>query len=80
MENPRVFAETHQLMRKLLAEGLISGLRIDHPDGLLDPLQYFMRLQMLYAASQCLGAEPTLPPAAGRNRAAMCTPPSASTM
>ncbi|MGA8875406.1 MAG: malto-oligosyltrehalose synthase [Candidatus Korobacteraceae bacterium] len=63
MENPRVFAATHRLMRKLLAEGLISGLRIDHPDGLLDPMQYFMRLQRLYAASQCLGAEATLPPA-----------------
>ena len=52
-----MFAATHRLMRKLLAEGLISGLRIDHPDGLLDPMQYFMRLQRLYAASQCLGAE-----------------------
>lgn len=64
IENPRVFAATHRLMRKLLAEGLISGLRIDHPDGLLDPLQYFMRLQRLYAASQCLGAEASLTPAA----------------
>ena len=27
MENPRVFAETHKLIRKLLAEDLISGLR-----------------------------------------------------
>ena len=64
MENPRVFAATHRLLRRLLAEGLVSGLRIDHPDGLLDPLQYFMRLQRLYAASQCLGAEASLPPAA----------------
>jgi len=63
MENPRVFAATHRLMRKLLAEGLISGLRVDHPDGLLDPVQYFMRLQRLYAASQCLGQETSLPPA-----------------
>ena len=63
MENARVFAATHRLMRKLLADGLISGLRIDHPDGLLDPMQYFMRLQRLYAASQCLGAEPSLAPA-----------------
>lgn len=63
MENPRVFAATHKLIRRLLAEGLVSGLRIDHPDGLLEPLQYFMRLQRLYAASQCLGAEPVLPQA-----------------
>ena len=61
MENPRVFAETHKLIRRLLAEGLISGLRIDHPDGLLNPTEYFMRLQRLYAASQCLGAEPASP-------------------
>ena len=60
MENPRVFAETHKLIRKLLGEGLISGLRVDHPDGLLNPAQYFARLQMLYAASQCVGADPTI--------------------
>ncbi len=64
MENPRVFAETHKLVRKFLAEGLIAGLRIDHPDGLLNPSQYFMRLQRLYAASRCLGAEPVSPLAA----------------
>ena len=58
MEDPRVFAETHSLIRRLLADGLINGLRIDHPDGLLNPAQYFQRLQMLYAASRCCGAEP----------------------
>ena len=61
MENPQVFAETHKLIRKLLSEGLISGLRIDHPDGLLNPCQYFSRLQMLYAASRCLGGDPKSP-------------------
>ena len=64
MENPRVFAETHKLIRRLLAEELIAGLRIDHPDGLLNPTQYFMRLQRLFGASQCLGAQPE-PPLAG---------------
>ncbi len=64
MENPRVFAETHKLIRKLLAEELIVGLRIDHPDGLLNPTQYFMRLQRLFGASQCLGAQPEPPLAA----------------
>ncbi|HJT00236.1 MAG TPA: malto-oligosyltrehalose synthase [Terriglobales bacterium] len=58
MENPRVFAATHQLLRRLLADGSVAGLRIDHPDGLLNPPQYFIRLQMLYAASQCCGTEP----------------------
>jgi (1->4)-alpha-D-glucan 1-alpha-D-glucosylmutase len=63
MENPRVFAATHKLIRRLLAEDLVSGLRIDHPDGLLEPLQYFMRLQRLYGASQCRGGKPVLPQA-----------------
>src|SRR5579883_3141163 len=61
MENPRVFAETHRLLRKLFAEGFIEGVRIDHCDGLYNPYQYLVRLQMLYAASQCYGAEPVPP-------------------
>ena len=64
MENPRVFAETHKLIRKFLGEDLISGLRLDHPDGLLNPSQYIMRLQRLYAASRCVGADPVPPLAA----------------
>jgi (1->4)-alpha-D-glucan 1-alpha-D-glucosylmutase len=60
MEIPRVFAATHKLIRRLLAEGVVNGLRIDHPDGLLNPMQYFIRAQMLYAASQCCGPEPTM--------------------
>lgn len=61
MENPRVFAATHQLLRTLLAEGLIQGVRIDHSDGLLNPRQYLVRVQMLYAASQCAGSTPRPP-------------------
>ncbi len=57
MENPETFAATHQLIRRLLADGVIEGLRIDHPDGLYNPIQYFTRLQMLYAAARCSGAE-----------------------
>ncbi|HSO06194.1 MAG TPA: malto-oligosyltrehalose synthase, partial [Pelomicrobium sp.] len=45
MENPEVFAFTHRLVLQLLADGKVHGLRIDHPDGLYDPLQYFRRLQ-----------------------------------
>jgi (1->4)-alpha-D-glucan 1-alpha-D-glucosylmutase len=44
-EDPVVFEETHRLVLGLVGEGLIDGLRIDHPDGLADPLQYFERLQ-----------------------------------
>jgi (1->4)-alpha-D-glucan 1-alpha-D-glucosylmutase len=61
MENPEVFAATHKLIRRLLAEGTIQGLRIDHCDGMFNPRQYLIRLQMLYAASQCSGAEPVAP-------------------
>ncbi len=45
MEIPEVFEFTHALVLRLLAEGKVDGLRIDHPDGLFDPLQYFRRLQ-----------------------------------
>ena len=58
MEDPQVFAATQALIRRLLADGSISALRIDHPDGLFNPPQYFTRLQMLYAASQCCGQVP----------------------
>ncbi len=58
MENPEVFAATHRLIRRLLADGSVDGLRLDHPDGLFNPVQYFTRLHMLYAASQCGGPEP----------------------
>src|SRR5437764_5675079 len=61
MENPQVFAQTHRLLRRLLAEERVTALRIDHPDGLYNPIQYFTRLQMLYAASQTSGAEPVPP-------------------
>jgi (1->4)-alpha-D-glucan 1-alpha-D-glucosylmutase len=48
MERPEVFEATHQLVLRLLAEGKISGLRIDHVDGLWDPAGYFRRLQESY--------------------------------
>ncbi|HEY1587073.1 MAG TPA: malto-oligosyltrehalose synthase, partial [Polyangia bacterium] len=45
MEDERVFHDTHQLVFRLLDEGKITGLRIDHPDGLYAPSSYFRRLQ-----------------------------------
>ena len=44
-EDPRVFAETHRLIFRLVGEGIVTGLRIDHPDGLYAPGEYFRRLQ-----------------------------------
>ena len=45
MESPQVFAETHALILNWLHEGVLDGIRVDHPDGLRDPKQYFERLR-----------------------------------
>jgi (1->4)-alpha-D-glucan 1-alpha-D-glucosylmutase len=45
IEDPVVFAETHKLVMRLVREGKITGLRVDHPDGLYDPSEYFRQLQ-----------------------------------
>jgi (1->4)-alpha-D-glucan 1-alpha-D-glucosylmutase len=44
-EDPEVFAETHKLPLRLVAEGVVDGLRVDHPDGLADPAGYLARLR-----------------------------------
>ncbi|HEU5170800.1 MAG TPA: malto-oligosyltrehalose synthase [Gemmatimonadales bacterium] len=44
MEDPEVFARTHALVLDWIRSGWVDGLRIDHPDGLLDPRGYFDRL------------------------------------
>lgn len=44
-EDPEVFAETHAFVLSLVSDGLIDGLRVDHVDGLLDPLGYLERLR-----------------------------------
>ncbi|WP_218944141.1 malto-oligosyltrehalose synthase [Marinobacter changyiensis] len=44
-EEHAVFEKTHSLALALVREGKVQGLRIDHPDGLCDPAQYFHRLQ-----------------------------------
>jgi (1->4)-alpha-D-glucan 1-alpha-D-glucosylmutase len=45
VERAEVFEETHRLILRLLAEGKVTGLRIDHPDGLFDPAGYLDTLQ-----------------------------------
>ncbi len=47
MENPKVFEETHRLIGGLVRDGFATGLRIDHIDGLRNPLEYLERLQAL---------------------------------
>lgn len=45
MEDPAVFLSSHQLILQLLKHGAVSGLRIDHVDGLYDPSTYLGQLQ-----------------------------------
>lgn len=45
VEDPLVFDATHAAVLKLVRDGGVSGLRIDHIDGLRDPLGYLRRLQ-----------------------------------
>lgn len=45
MESPQVFADTHALILGWLREGVLDGIRVDHPDGLRDPREYFERLR-----------------------------------
>jgi malto-oligosyltrehalose synthase len=44
VEDAEVFERTHAVPLRLLREGLVDGLRIDHPDGLADPRGYLRRL------------------------------------
>jgi (1->4)-alpha-D-glucan 1-alpha-D-glucosylmutase len=55
VEEPRVFDAVHRLVGEFLRQGWVTGLRIDHPDGLRDPQTYFKNLQALYRAEQPLG-------------------------
>ena len=44
-EDEHVFEETHRLALRLVREGTVDGLRVDHPDGLADPAGYLRRLR-----------------------------------
>jgi (1->4)-alpha-D-glucan 1-alpha-D-glucosylmutase len=45
VEREYVFEETHALVLDWLRRGVLDGVRVDHPDGLRDPLEYFKRLR-----------------------------------
>ncbi|WP_258052937.1 malto-oligosyltrehalose synthase [Streptomyces sp. Ru73] len=45
VEDPEVFRATHATVLRLIEDGVIDGLRIDHPDGLTDPAGYLARLR-----------------------------------
>jgi glycogen operon protein len=48
MESPAVFDHAHALLGRLIADGEIQALRLDHTDGLYDPQAYFETLQRRY--------------------------------
>src|SRR6202020_2374825 len=45
VEREHVFEETHALILDWLRRGVLDGVRVDHPDGLRDPKEYFKRLR-----------------------------------
>ena len=47
VEDAATFNVAHRLVGRLIAEGKLQGLRLDHIDGLRDPAQYFQRLSRL---------------------------------
>lgn len=45
VEDPEIFEATHAVTFRLIEEGVLHGLRVDHPDGLADPRGYLRRLR-----------------------------------
>lgn len=58
IERTEVFEATHRKVLQWLRDGLLTGLRIDHPDGLSDPQAYFQLLQARHAAQAEIGGHP----------------------
>ena len=54
VELPEVFDEAHAEIVRWFREGLVDGLRIDHPDGLADPEGYLRRLREVTGGSYLL--------------------------
>jgi len=65
IEDSKVLNAHHKWIFQLLKEGKVDGLRVDHPDGLYDPEQYFNRLRKktknLIVVEKILGWEEELP-------------------
>jgi (1->4)-alpha-D-glucan 1-alpha-D-glucosylmutase len=60
MEREEVFDASHGLLKRLIEEGKVTGVRVDHPDGLFDPSAYFARLQQLAGVPVYVAAEKIL--------------------
>jgi (1->4)-alpha-D-glucan 1-alpha-D-glucosylmutase len=78
-EHAATFAAMHHLVARLIADGALQGLRLDHIDGLRDPVQYVRRLRDLIrrvrprtrrdgfylVVEKILGPEESIPPFSG---------------
>ncbi len=58
IEDAGTFDAIHRLVKKLIADDRLRGLRLDHIDGLRDPAQYFQRLRRLIRDAQAKDAQP----------------------
>ena len=58
VEDAGTFEATHLLIKRLITDGKLQGLRLDHIDGLRDPAQYFQRLRRLIRGAQGIAAKP----------------------
>ncbi|MBR0931804.1 malto-oligosyltrehalose synthase [Bradyrhizobium jicamae] len=58
VEDAGTFEASHSLVKRLIAEDRLQGLRLDHIDGLRDPAQYFHRLRRLVRTAQGAKAKP----------------------
>lgn len=47
VEDRKVFDDTHRWLCRLIERGVVTGIRVDHPDGLASPAEYLGRLQRL---------------------------------
>lgn len=67
MQDDSVFEEYHALIKQLTEDGLFKGLRIDHIDGLFDPMAYLNKLreqvgnETYIIAEKILGEKEDLP-------------------
>ena len=59
-EDEAVFEATHAGLKQLIDDGLIDGIRVDHPDGLTDPFGYLTRLREMIGQDRWLIVEKIL--------------------
>ena len=58
IEDAGTFEAIHRLVKRLIVQGKLQGLRLDHIDGLRDPVQYFQRLRRLVRDAQGVRSTP----------------------